>query len=266
MLSRGARAVGYEERGAGSPVVLLHPFPFERGIWSGVTDALAARHRVIAVDGRGFGESPLGGHGYSMDDLADDLEALLAELDVARAAVLGMSMGGYAALAFAVRHPARLGALILCDTRAGADSAETRKARDGAIGRIKATGSGPYLDGSLARLLSPSAPPALVGFLRARAETREASLIAGIEALRDRPDRTSELGAIRVPMLAIHGSDDQVTPAGDMQQMAGAVAGAAFVSIPGAGHLSHIEAPEVFARALLSFLETAVQMEKEKRR
>jgi 3-oxoadipate enol-lactonase len=269
--------VGYEEHGEGEapPVVLLHPFPFARGIWSGLTDALATHHRVIAVDARGFGETPLGqdgdgdgegdgdgdgdGDGYAIDELADDVAALLAELGVARAAVLGMAMGGYTALAFAVRHPARLAALILADTRAGADSAETREARDRAIGRIKATGSGPYLDGSLARLLSPSASPDLVGFLRARAETRPASLIAGIEALRDRPDRAAELGAIRVPTLAIRGSDDQVTPAVDMQQMAGAIAGATFVSLSGAGHLSHIEAPEAFQRALMTFLGTALQ-------
>jgi 3-oxoadipate enol-lactonase len=262
MLSRGERPVGFEERGAGSPVVLLHPFPFARGIWSGLTDVLAAHHRVISADARGFGETPLGDQGYAIDDLADDLAALLAELGVKRAAVLGMSMGGYTALAFAVRHPSRLAALVLCDTRPAADSDETRKARDGAIGRIRATGSGPYLDGSLARLLSPSAPPALVAFLRARAETRAASLIAGIEALRDRPDRTSELDAIRVPTLAIRGSDDQVTPADDMQQMAGAIAGATFVSIPGAGHLSHIEAPEAFERAVTPFLATALNGDK----
>ena len=264
MLSRGPRPVGYEEhgRGEGPPVVLLHPFPFARGIWSRLTDALAVRHRVLTVDTRGFGESPLGDGGYAMDDLGDDLAALLEELGVGRAAVLGMSMGGYAALAFAVRHPARLAALILADTRAGADSAETRQARDGAIGRIKATGSGPYLDGSMARLLSPSAPPALVRFLRDRAEPREASLIAGIEALRDRPDRTGALGAIRVPTLAIRGDGDQVTPAADVQQMAGAIAGATFVSIPGAGHLSHIEAPEAFERALTSFLATAFEPRK----
>ena len=261
MLSQGERPVGYEERGAGSPVVLLHPFPFARGIWSGLTDVLAARHRVIAVDARGFGESPLGDNGYAIDDLADDLAALLADLGITHAAVLGMSMGGYTALAFAIRHPARLAALVLCDTRAAADNADTRKARDGAIGRIKATGSGPYLDGSLARLLSPAAPPALVTFLRARAEVRPASLIAGIEALRDRPDRSGALGAVRVPTLAIRGSDDQVTPADDMRQMAGAIAGATFVTIPGAGHLSHLEAPGAFEQALTPFLAMALKGE-----
>jgi 3-oxoadipate enol-lactonase len=266
MSSAGERPIGYEERGAGAPVVLLHPFPFARGIWAGLTEDLALRHRVITVDARGFGESPLGEKGYAIADLADDLAALLDELGIERAAVLGMSMGGYTALAFAVRHPARLTALVLCDTRAAADSNETRKARDGAIGRIRATGSGPYLDGSLARLLSPAASPELVAFLRARAETRPASLIAGIEALRDRVDRTNELDAIRVPTLAIRGGDDQVTPADDMQRMAAAIPGATFVTLPGAGHLSHIEAPDGFEQALTAFLATALKVERENRR
>ena len=239
--------------------MLLHPFPFARGIWSRLTDVLATGHRVLAVDARGFGESPLGEQGYAIADLADDLAALLDQLGIKRAAVLGMSMGGYTALAFAVRHPSRLTALVLADTRAAADSDETKKARDGAIGRIRATGSGPYLDGSLARLLSPAAPASMVAFLRARAETRAASLIAGIEALRDRVDRTTEVDGIAVPTLAIRGSDDQVTPADDMQQMAAAIPGATFVTIPGAGHLSHLEAPESFERALTPFLATALE-------
>jgi pimeloyl-ACP methyl ester carboxylesterase len=254
MLSPGQRPVGYEVRGAGAPIVLLHPFPFARGIWAGLADVLATRHRVIAVDARGFGQTPLGPSGYAIADLADDLVGLLDHLDVARAAVLGMSMGGYTALACAIRHPERVSALVLADTRAGADPAPMRAARDGAIARIRATGSGPYLDGSMARLLSPSAPPALVTFLRARAEDRAQSLIAGIEALRDRPDRSGELGEICCPTLALRGTDDQVTPAEDMREMAGAIAGATFVELPGAGHLAHLEAPGPFERALMPFL------------
>lgn len=258
MLSPGPRPVGYDVRGAGAPVVLLHPFPFDRRIWAALTDALARRHRVIAVDGRGFGETPLGEHN-AIAEQAEDLAALLDHLDLPRAAVLGMSMGGYAALAFAARHPARLAALILCDTRAGADDAEGRAARDATIARLRAAGSGPYLDGSLARLLSPKAPPARVAFLRARAETRVDSLIAGTEALRDRPDRTGELGAIRCPTLVLRGTDDQVTPADDMQAMAAAIPGATFVAIPAAGHLAHVDAPLAFERALAPFLAAALK-------
>jgi pimeloyl-ACP methyl ester carboxylesterase len=254
MLSPGSRPVGYEVHGAGPPVVLLHPFPFARDIWSGLIDVLAVGHRVIALDARGFGETPLGPQGYAIADLADDVIGLLDHLGLPRAAVLGMSMGGYTALACAIRHPTRVSALILCDTRAGADPAAMRAARDGAIARIRASGSGPYLDGSMARLLSPSAPPSLLTFLRSWAEERPESLIAGIEALRDRPDRSAELGAIRCPTLAIRGADDQVTPAEDMREMAAAIAGGTYVELPGAGHLSHLEAPGPFESALVPFL------------
>ncbi|HEY6478366.1 MAG TPA: alpha/beta fold hydrolase [Polyangia bacterium] len=254
MLSSGPRPVGYETQGTGAPIVLLHPFPFARDIWAGLVDVLAVNHRVIAVDARGFGETPLGAAGYSIADLADDVAGLLDCLDVARAAVLGMSMGGYTALACALRHPARVAALVLADTRAAADPPAMRAARDGAISRIRATGSGPYLDGSMARLLSTTAPPSLATYLRSWAEDRPESLIAGIEALRDRPDRSAELGAIRCPTLAIRGTDDQVTPADDMRAMVAAIAGAAFVEIPGAGHLAHLEAPGLFEQALMPFL------------
>jgi 3-oxoadipate enol-lactonase len=257
MLAPGQRPVGYEVRGAGSAIVLLHPFPFSRDIWGGLTEVLALCHQVIAVDARGFGETPLGAAGYTIADLADDVVGLLDHLGVARATVLGMSMGGYTALACALRHPSRVAALVLADTRAAADPPAMRAARDGAIARIRASGSGPYLDGSMARLLSTTAAPSLVTFLRGWAEDRAESLIAGIEALRDRPDRRAELGAVRCPTLTIRGADDQVTPAEDMREMTGAIAGATFVELPGAGHLAHLEAPVDFERALMPFLASA---------
>jgi len=100
--------------------------------------------RVIAVDARGFGESPQAGP-FAIADIADDLAALLDRLTIGRATVLGMSMGGYAALAFAARHRERLSALVLADTRAAADSAETRAARAGALSTIAGAGPAAYL-------------------------------------------------------------------------------------------------------------------------
>ena len=257
MLSQGARPVGYEDRGAGAPVVLLHPFPFSRGLWAGLADVLATGHRVIAVDARGFGESPLSR--YTIADLADDLAALLDQLAVRRAALVGMSMGGYTALAFAARHPGRLAALVLADTRAAADSVEIRESRQAALALIARAGPDAYLAGSLPRLLSPTAPPTLVRDLRARAETRAPSLLAGIEALRDRPDRTGELAAIACPTLVICGAQDRVTPVAEMRHMADAISGAAFATIPDAGHLAHIEAPRAFERTLSQFLAVSAE-------
>ncbi len=253
MLSQGERPVGYEERGAGPPVVLLHPFPFSRLLWAGLDEVLARRHRVIAIDARGFGETPLGGR-YAIADLADDLASLLDRLDVPRATLVGMSMGGYTALGFANRHAGRLAALVLADTRAGADGAEARAGREVALRTIERAGPEAYLAASLPRLFSPAAPPALVTFARARGEARASSLRAGIEALRDRPDRTAELGAIRCPTLVIGGAGDQVTPAADLQAMAAAISGAELAVLPEAGHLCHLETPGPFERALSAFL------------
>jgi len=257
MASSGATPIGYDDRGTGPATVLLHPFPLTRTTWAGLADALAARRRVIAVDARGFGESPLTGP-FAIADIADDVAALMDRLAIARATVVGMSMGGYAALAFAARHRERLSALVLADTRAAADSAETRAARAAALAAVDA-GPAAYLAASLPRLLAPNAPPALVAHLRARAETRAASLRAGIEALRDRPDRTGELGAIACPTLVVCGTEDQVTPAAEMQQIAAAISGARFVPIAGAGHLSHVEAPGAFLHAVTSFLDATAE-------
>jgi pimeloyl-ACP methyl ester carboxylesterase len=260
MLSQGARPVGYDDRGAGMPVVLLHPFPFSRGLWAGLAEVLAVHHRVVTVDARGFGESPLlPGARPSVADSADDLAALLDALKIDRAALVGLSLGGYTALAFASRHRARLAALVLADTRAAADSLEVRQARDTALALVAAGRTDAYLAASLPRLLAPTAPPALVAHLRAGAETRAPNLSAGIEALRDRPDRTGELGAITCPTLVLCGALDQITPAAEMRAMAQAIPGAVFAEIPAAGHLSHLEAPGAFERILSPFLSAAAE-------
>ena len=166
MASSGATPIGYDDRGTGPALVLLHPFPLTRTTWAGLADALAAHRRVIAVDARGFGDSPLAGP-FAIADIADDLAALLDRLAIARATVLGMSMGGYAALAFAARHRERLSALVLADTRAAADSAEARAGRAAALATLADAGPAAYLAASLPRLLSPHAPPALVAHVRA---------------------------------------------------------------------------------------------------
>jgi pimeloyl-ACP methyl ester carboxylesterase len=259
------REIGFETfeaeggPGRGAPLVLLHAFPFSREVWGGVAPALAAGRRVIAVDARGFGESALGNApAYAIADLADDLAGLLDALDVRRAAVLGMSMGGYTGLAFAQRHAARLAALVLADTRAAADSPDTRAKREEALATIRERGADAYLDGSLGKMLSPGAGAPLSARVRAAAVPRADALTAALQALRDRPDRTAELPAIACPTLVLCGAEDQISPAAEMRGMSDAIRGARYVELAGAGHLSHLEAPEPFTTAVSAFLAQAV--------
>ena len=223
-------------------------------MWAGLADELAAHRRVITVDARGFGGTPLAGR-YALTDLADDLAALLDRLNIARATLLGMSMGGYTALAFAARHPKRLSALILADTRAAADSAEARAGRAAAIELIRARRARGVPDVQPAAPAVPRRAPRAGRVTCARAPRRAPpAWSAGIEALRDRPDRSGELAAIACPVLVVCGDGDQVTPPAEMRQVAAAIPGARFASVAEAGHIAHVEAPGAFSRALAPFL------------
>lgn len=240
------RTMSYESTGAGRPLVLLHAFPFDGRMWR--RTAADLERQVIAPDLRGFGESAPAP--FSIADLADDVAALLDVLGLERAAVGGLSMGGYVALAFAQRHPARLAALVLADTKAGPDTPEARKARGEAIALVQAKGVEAYLEQNLPRLLAPGASHAVRDDVRSLGRQQPGSVIAGLEALRDRPDRRGELAAIRAPTLVIVGAEDALTPPTEARAMADAIPGARLVEIAGAGHLSNLEAPAAFMQAL----------------
>jgi 3-oxoadipate enol-lactonase len=243
------RIVSYDDAGSGPPIVLLHAFPFDRRMWWSTAAALAGHRRVIAPDLRGFGDSP-GSGPFSIADLADDVAALLDVLGLSRATILGLSMGGYIALAFAARHGRRLDGLVLADTRAGADSPEGRRGRDEGIALLQAKGVDAYLDGLLPRLLAPGAPDATRTSTRALACQSAHALIDALIAMRDRPDRRGELGQIAVPTLVLVGTADGVTPPAEARAMAAAIPGARLIELPDAGHLSNLEAPAAFEAAL----------------
>lgn len=119
--------LAYRDEGTGKPVVFLHAFPLNQTMWDKQVAEFASSHRVITLDWRGFGESGLNSTPSSLSVFADDLAELLNVLGIEKATICGLSMGGYAAFAFYRKFAERVNALILCDTRATADTEEGKQ-------------------------------------------------------------------------------------------------------------------------------------------
>ncbi len=159
-------------------------------------------------------------------------------------------------LAFAARHRARLHGLILADTRAAADSEAGRQGRAQAIARVEAQGVAALVESQLAALLSPGAGEGVREQVRTlgRQQTPQ-GILAGIRALRDRPDRRGELAEIRCPTLIVVGALDSISPPAEMAAIASAIAGAHLLVIHAAGHMSNLESPDAFLAAVSDFIE-----------
>lgn len=238
------------------PLVLLHPFPFDSRFWEPQVAALSGDRPVMTLDLPGFGESePLEGE-PSLDRWADAVaEEIGAEFGELPVVVGGLSMGGYVALRFAARMPERVEALVLADTRAEADPPEGRAGRDAAIERVLAQGTSALVEDLLPTLIAPGTPPEVWEEARriAAGQAPEA-VAAALAAMRDRPDSMEVLAAIEVPVLVMVGELDERTPRPMAEAMARAARHSWLVTLPGAGHLASLEAPEAFNAALRGFL------------
>lgn len=249
------------ETGSGTPLLLLHAFPLNSRMWQDQLDELPGADgtgaRVVAVDQRGFGGTPLGTDAPSLDLVADDLALLLDAAGIDRAVVGGLSMGGYVALAFARRHPDRLAGLLLADTKAAADTAEAAANRERIARAVVARDS-------VRLLVDEQLPTPLLGRASgARLAPRVAAMIqeaapAAVawaqRAMAARPDSLDVLAGVRVPVGVVVGADDELTPVGVAREMVSACAGAELTVIPGVGHLSALEAPEAFNAAVRGLL------------
>ena len=250
----------YDDTTHGPPVLLVHGFPHARRFWAPMVAALGrgdGEVRAIAPDLRGFGDTPARAP-MTLDQHADDLVALLDHLGIARAVVCGLSMGGYVALALWRRHPGRVRALVLADTRATADDDAQRAKRDELAEVARTRGSAAVAEAQLAGALGKTTragDPARVEGLRQLMATASVDGIVGaLAAMRDRPDATGTLAGITVPTLVVVGTEDVLTPPKDARALAAGIPGATLVEIPAAGHVSAWERPEAFADALRTFV------------
>ncbi len=249
------------DEGAGQPIVLVHGFPLDHTMWSGQLEAFSSGKRVIAPDLRGFGSSVAADEMVSMEQFADDLAELLDVLQVDEPVVLcGLSMGGYIALQFVRKHADRLKALVLCDTRAAADSAEAAANRLKMAEQTLAEGAEVAARAMLPRLFGKKTlgerPEVVESVHRVMLATSPAAIAAAQRGMASRPDMTGYLPRLRVPSLLIVGEEDAISPVAEMRQIAQSISGAQFAIVPEAGHMAPLENPAAFNAALEKFLAT----------
>lgn len=248
------------ESGAGLPVVLLHAFPLSHAMWDHQRAALAGTCRVVTPDLRGFGASPLGSDEPSLDHCADDVVALLDRLELERVVLGGLSMGGYVAMALLRRHPDRVRALVLADTKAGADAEPAREKRLDMADRLDTEGSTDVLlEQVLPTLLgkgTQSGRPDVVERVTAMVAAAGPAAAAWAQrAMAARPDSSAILRGAGVPALVLRGDQDVLATLADARAMVDALPVARLEVLAGSGHLSALEVPEAVTAALRRFVE-----------
>ena len=254
----GGGDLAYDVRGEGPPLLFLHAFPLGLAMWDPQAAAFASSHQVIRFDARGFGGSPPGDGLLTMERIADDAVALLDHLGLSRAVVCGLSMGGYAAFALVRRHADRLRALVLADTRAGADGDAARAARAAQADKARKEGSAAIADAVLPKLVGETThkrrPDVVAGLRETISANPPRGIADALAGLAARADSTPTLREIRVPTLVVCGAEDVITPLPEAEAIARGIAGSRLEVIPEAGHLSSLENPDRFNEVLGRFL------------
>lgn len=238
-------------------LVLLHAFPLNATQWRPQVAAAPPGWRVVAEDLPGFGSS-----GEPPARTLDDMgHRVLRQLDAAgieHAVIGGLSMGGYLTLALYRLAPERFSGMILADTRATADNDQQKDGRRKMIDTVRRRGPTAVAEDMLPKLLSATSQrerTELTGTVRRMIEANTADTIAAaIEAIMTRPDATAMLPSIAVPTLVVCGAEDGLTPPADSEALHRGIRGSRLLILPGAGHLSNLEAPDAFSAAVTDFL------------
>ncbi|MEM1323090.1 MAG: alpha/beta hydrolase [Bacteroidota bacterium] len=248
--------IHYSDQGSGPVLVFVHGFCEDYRIWEQVSQAVEG-YRIVSIDLPGFGRSEALAE-PSVEGMAEVLRGLLEELDIDRFLLIGHSMGGYVSLAFAERHGAQLEGLALVHSHPYADTEETKVARDRSIQFIRDNGHSVYVRQLMLKLFPADfaqRQPAIIDLLSERASGYSVEgIIGGLQAMRDRADRSSVLSQLSVPVLFIVGEEDMVVPAASSKAQTALPAVADIQILEGIGHMLMFENPAHFHRLINNFL------------
>jgi 3-oxoadipate enol-lactonase len=243
-----------EGSGEGIPLVFINALGTDLRIWDGVVTNLTNRHPVLRFDKRGHGLSDCPPAPYSIRDFSSDLFGLLEQLGISQTILVGISVGGMIALDFATSWPERVHSMVLCDTAPVIGTADLWNER---INKLRADGMGSMAEAILARWFAPTfkekSPAAYQGYYNMLTRMPVEGYTGTCEALRD-ADLTQATRTIEAHTLILCGTEDVSTPPDLVRGFVELMPDAEFQAIPGAGHSTCIEQPDLVAEQIKRFL------------
>lgn len=256
----GDAEISYEALGSGPPVVLLHPFPASHDLWKPAAQAVVSKYRVILPDLRGHGDSAVGDGPVTMEKHAADVARILDAEQIGRAVFAGVSIGGYALFEIWRKCRERVAALVLCNTKAQADTPEARAARLQSASDVTERGVEPFFESMLPRLMGKAThttrPDLVEGALRMMRKMSPDAVAMVQRGMAARPDSIATLTTINVPTLIVTGDEDVLTGLPDAELMRQNLPSARMKVIAKAGHYSPWEQPEDVGHLLREFLDS----------
>ncbi|TGE09900.1 alpha/beta fold hydrolase [Hymenobacter fodinae] len=240
-------------------IVFLHGFAESSAIWQEFTQPFLPQYRVLMLDLLGHGTNVHHIQDYTMDAQARYVAEQLREEAVDKAVVVGHSMGGYVALALAEAHPELISGLVLFHSTALPDTEEKKANRDKNQDFVRRHGVQKFMDSFIRPLFAPANRDRLQQaqeFLEDIGKaTPEATVLGGLEAMKNRPDRTDVLRAATFPVLFIGGKEDVAVTIDSLLPQLALPAQSHALFLADVGHLGYLEKPEATRRAMLSFAE-----------
>ncbi|NIH78398.1 alpha/beta fold hydrolase [Amycolatopsis viridis] len=255
----GEITAGYDDKGSGPALVLVHGHPFDRSMWEPQLDHFSARGwRVVAPDLRGYGETTVVPGKTPLATFARDLAALLDRLTVDRFVLAGLSMGGQIVMECHRLFPDRIRGLVLADTSPRAETAAGRRNRTEMADRLLREGLRPYADEVLTKMVAPANVEAMPDVAehvhRMMRGTSPEGAAAALRGRAERPDYVPTLAGVGVPTLVVVGDQDEYTPVAEAEFLHASVPGSELAVIAGAAHLPNLERTAEFDAVLADFL------------
>lgn len=250
----------YRAEGSGPPVVLLHPFPAHHEFWNAIVPALSSRYRLIRPDLRGHGDSDIGEGPAVMTKHAADVARVMDAAGAGKAVLIGCSIGGYVLFECWRRFRVRISALVICDSRPQADSAEGRANRLKAAADVLEQGTEPFFQAQIPRLFGRttlSTRPDLVDGAHRMMQKMSPEDVSQVQrGMAERPDSVPDLKTINVPTLILIGEEDVLSTVADGELMRQNIVGSQLKVIPKAGHYAAYEQPEAVGPILRQFVDS----------